>query len=67
MAEKTYDDTNRGVLFKQTDKASDKAPDFSGKFNFDGKEVELVGWAGVSSNGCKYIQLRKAKPQEGGG
>lgn len=51
------DDRNRGVLFIQTDKKSDKAPDFKGNFNHNGAHFKIAGWKRVSAKGIEYISL----------
>ncbi len=39
-----YDDTNRGALWGNRDKKSDKHPDFKGQINVDGVEYWLSAW-----------------------
>ena len=39
-----YDNTNRGVLFKQEEKKNDKAPDYKGSFNHNGEEFKIAGF-----------------------
>jgi uncharacterized protein (DUF736 family) len=67
MAE--YDNTNRGVLFKNDKKESDKHPDYRGNMNVDGVEHWLDAWIKEGKNG-KFMSLsikpkeaRPAKPQ----
>ena len=61
-----YDDTNKFVLFKETEKKKEKSPDYTGKINI-GPEIQaalkagivefhLAGWIGESKNGKKYLQ-----------
>lgn len=52
-----YDETNTGVLFFG-DKKSEKAPDWSGKFNHNGVEIKLAGWSRTSKSGKEFISLR---------
>lgn len=53
-----YDDTNSGVLFSN-DKKSEKAPDWTGKFNYNGEEFKLAGWVRISNNtGKEFISLK---------
>jgi len=40
----TYDNTNRGVLFKNKDKKTDKHPDRKGTINIEGVEYWLSAW-----------------------
>lgn len=57
-----YDDTNRGALFKNNDKASDNHPDYSGKINVDGKDYWVSAWIKEAKNGGKFMSLSvKAK------
>jgi uncharacterized protein (DUF736 family) len=58
-----YDDTNRGALFKNEKKKSDKSPDFTGKLNVDGKDYRLAGWFKVSKGGLRYTSL-SVTPEE---
>jgi uncharacterized protein (DUF736 family) len=51
------DDKDRGVLFTETEKKSDKAPDFKGKFNYNGAEFKIAGWKRTSAKGLEYISL----------
>jgi len=39
-----YDNTNRGALWSNIDKAGPKHPDFKGTLNVAGKEYWLSGW-----------------------
>ena len=61
-----YDDTNRGVLFRETDKRNEKAPDYKGKLNVEGKEYELAGWIRVSKAGNKFLSVSVSEPWQGG-
>lgn len=61
-----YDDTNRGALFIQNDKKSDKAPDYSGTLNVEGKEWRIAGWRRESKNGNKFISISVSDPQSKG-
>jgi uncharacterized protein (DUF736 family) len=54
---KQYDDLNRGVLFINTKKKSDKSPDFNGRITLADGEHYLSAWKAVSSTGIRYIQL----------
>lgn len=54
-----YDDELSGVLFPNTDKKSDRSPDFTGKCQVDGIEYRLAGWKRVaSSSGKPFISIR---------
>lgn len=52
-----FDETNRGVLFLETDKESEKHPDYTGKVNVEGKEYRLAGWKRQSKNGKGFLSL----------
>lgn len=54
MAE--YDDTNRGVLFKNDRKESDRHPDYRGSINVGGQEFWLSAWIKEGKNG-KFMSL----------
>lgn len=59
-----YDDSNRGVLFKNDRKETDKHPDLSGTININGTDHWLNAWSKVSQNGKKFISLSIGKPKE---
>lgn len=62
-----YDNNNTGVLFRQTDKESDKHPDFTGKCEVNNKEMQVAGWVNTSKDGLKkYVSLKfsEFKPKE---
>ena len=46
-----YDNTDRGVLFVNDRKQSDRHPDMKGKLNIDGTEFWLSGWWKDGKNG----------------
>lgn len=41
---KDYDNTNKGALFGNRNKKTDKHPDLQGKLNIDGAERWISGW-----------------------
>ena len=57
-----YDNTNRGVLFKNDDKRDDKDPLYRGQINVGGTEFWLDAWLNESKKGQKYMSLR-VKPK----
>lgn len=52
-----YDDKNRGILFINDKKETEKHPDFKGSINVNGKEFWLSGWKKVIKNGSKVISV----------
>jgi len=47
-----YDNTNRGVLFRNQRKESgDNKPDYTGKLDVNGEEVFISGWVKEVKNG----------------
>jgi uncharacterized protein (DUF736 family) len=58
----TYDNTNRGALFKNQDKESEKHPDYKGTLNVDGKEFQIAAWIKESQKGQKYMSLSVSEP-----
>ncbi len=60
----TYDNTNRGSLFKNDKKTEEKHPDLSGSINIDGTEYWISGWSKVSKGGQKFISLSVRQKQE---
>lgn len=57
-----YDNTDRGALFKNKDRESDKHPDYQGNINVGGQEYWLSAWLKESKAGEKYMSLSvKAK------
>ena len=58
----TYDNRNRGVLFRAKDRKSDKHPEYSGSVNIEGVEYWLDGWVKDGKSG-KFFSL-SVKPKE---
>jgi uncharacterized protein (DUF736 family) len=52
-----FDPTNRGSLFKNEKKESDKHPDMNGTLNVNGKEYWISGWKKTSKAGTGYISI----------
>lgn len=62
---KEYDNTNRGAIFRNTRKTTDKHPDMTGKINVDGKDYWVSGWTAYKRNdGEKYLQLSVTPVEE---
>ena len=49
-----YDNTNRGILFKNNKKQKESQPDFTGKINVNGEDFELSAWAKLGKAGQFY-------------
>jgi hypothetical protein len=45
-----YDNNNRGAIWTNDKKATDKHPDFTGSLNVEGKEYWVSAWRGDGSN-----------------
>ena len=61
MTEK-FDNTDRGVLFRDDKKAKPEDRDYSGSINIAGAEYWLSGWIKTSKKGAKFLSL-SAKPK----
>lgn len=57
-----YDNTNRGVLFKNDRKEQDNHPDYKGQINVDGKDYWLSAWIKTSEKG--RFQSLSVKPKD---
>jgi hypothetical protein len=54
----TYDNVNRGALFRDDKKVDDGDRDYSGQLNVGGVEYWLSGWIKTSSKtGRKFLSL----------
>jgi hypothetical protein len=58
-----YDNTNRGVLFKNAKKESDRHADYRGNINIDGKEFWLDAWIKRSKDGKTTFMSLSVKPK----
>ena len=58
------DYTNKGILFKNDyKKDNEKAPDYKGKINVDGKELELAAWVRKGDKGS-FMSLSVSEPYD---
>lgn len=56
--EKQYDNTNRGVLFKNDPQGNPKRPQYRGSLNVGGTEYNLSAWIKESKKtGDKFLSL----------
>ena len=52
---------NTGAIFKNDNKKAENHPDYKGKVNVNGKEMEVAGWIKEGKNGT-YISLSFKEP-----
>jgi uncharacterized protein (DUF736 family) len=65
MSDKQYDNTNRGVLFKNERKESDKHPDYKGNLNVEGVEYWLDAWIKEGKSGkFMSVSIKKKEPMQ---
>ena len=60
---KKFDDTNRGVLFKNDRKQSEKHADYKGEMKVNGTDFWLDAWIRESKKGTKFMSL-SIRPKE---
>ena len=53
---------NTGAIFKNDKKTNEKQPDYRGKVNVNGKEMEIALWLKESSKGTKYFSCSFSEP-----
>jgi uncharacterized protein (DUF736 family) len=53
---------NSGAMFINDRKEKESHPDFKGKVNVNGIEMEIAGWKRQSQNGKNYISLSFKEP-----
>jgi len=54
--------TNTGAIFKNDKKTNEKQPDYKGKVNVNGKEMEVALWVKTSSAGNTYFSASFSEP-----
>jgi len=58
-----YDNTNRGVLFKNKNKEpGDNRPDYSGNINVDGVEKQIAAWIKEAKSGTTFFSISVSEP-----
>lgn len=60
---KAYDDTNKGVLFREEQKEKETDRDYSGSININGTEFWLSGWIKVGKKTNKKFLSLSVKPK----
>jgi hypothetical protein len=58
-----YDNTNRGIISKNTRKESENHPDIKGQINVDGTEYWLDGWLKHRTDGTGSFYSLSVKPK----
>ncbi len=58
-----YDNTNKGALFSNQDRKTEKHPHMTGKINLNGKDYNLSAWSNESKKGDKYLSLKVSEFQ----
>ena len=58
-----YDNTNKGALFTNDQKGNEKAPNYKGKLNVNGKEYEIAGWVRQGKSGS-FLSLTISEPYQ---
>lgn len=61
MADKFEIKPNTGNIFKNDKKGNDKAPDYKGTVNIEGKELEIALWVKEGKKG-KYFSVAFKEP-----
>lgn len=56
-----YDNTNRGVLFKNDRKTKDSHPDYKGNANLDGRDYWVSAWIKKGAKGTFMSMSYEAK------
>ena len=65
-----YDDRNRGAIWKNEKKESDKHPDFTGSLNVDGHDYWVSAWKRKEGSGPNTpalsfsVKLKDGKPSK---
>lgn len=59
-----YDNTNRGVLFVNNNKKSDKSPNMTGSINIEGVEYWISAWTQYPRGGGDKFLVIKANPKD---
>lgn len=58
----TFDNTNRGAIFKNNKKEKETHPDYRGTINVDGVEKEISLWVKTSQKGEQFFSVSISEP-----
>jgi uncharacterized protein (DUF736 family) len=53
---------NTGAIFKNDNKKADNHPDYKGKVNVNGKDMEVALWLKTSAKGVKFMSASFSEP-----
>ena len=53
---------NKGAIFKNENKSNEKHPDYRGKINWGGTEIEVSMWVNKSKEGKSYFSVSLQEP-----
>jgi len=53
---------NSGAIFKNDNKKTDNHPDYKGKVNVNGKDMEIALWLKTSGSGVKFMSAQFSEP-----
>jgi hypothetical protein len=56
-----YDPTDKGSLFKNEDRLTEKHPLYKGEININGTEYWLAAWINKSKDGKSFMSLKATK------
>lgn len=59
----SYDNTNKGAIFKNEKRSKDTDPTMNGSINIEGVEYWVNAWTNTSKAGAKYLSL-SVRPKE---
>ena len=64
MSEQNQNKENSGTLFKNSNKTSEKHPDYTGTVNVNGKEFRLAAWENESKDKkTKFLKISVTDPE----
>lgn len=55
---------NSGALFRERDRKSDRAPEYTGKAMIGGKEYRVAAWIKEGRSGQKFFSLAFEEPRQ---